>query len=109
MAKPKGGAVGIIEALWAGTAVFAATKAKTYTGFITSTVIYGVILMIVLAIGAWLMKAIGIQAKEKFTVDEIKCQAGETPTDNCYGEQGCVMPSGNCYKLLSRQNGSPPA
>ena len=106
MAKTsRGGAVGIIEALWAGTAVFAATKAKTYTGFITSTVIYGVILMIVLAVGAWLMKTIGIQAKEKFTIDEIQCQSGETPTSDCYGEQGCVMPSGNCYKLLSKQNG----
>ena len=101
----KGGAVGIVEALWAGTAVFAATKAKSYTGFITSVVIYGVVLMVVLAAATWLMKTIGIQAMEKFSVSEIKCQQGETPTSDCGGEQGCVMPSGNCYKLLSKQNG----
>jgi hypothetical protein len=105
MAGSKKGGSGIVEALWAGTAVFAATKARTYTGFITSTVIYGIVLMIVLAVATWLMKAIGIQAKEKFTVDEIQCQQGETPTDDCYGEKGCLKPSGNCYKLLSRQTG----
>ena len=104
MAPKKGGA-GITEALWAGTAVFAATKAKTYTGFITSVVIYGIVLMIVLAASAWLLKTLGIRINEKFSVAEIKCQPGETPTNDCYGEEGCMKPSGNCYKLLSTQTG----
>jgi hypothetical protein len=101
----KGGALGIVEALWAGTAVFAATKAKTYSGFITSVVIYGIVLMIVLAVATWLLKTIGLQPREKFSVAEIQCQAGETPTNDCYGEQGCMKPSGACYKLLSTQTG----
>jgi len=105
----KGGAIGIVEALWAGTAVFAATKARTYSGFVTSVVIYGLVLMVVLAAAAWLMKTIGIQPLEKFSVAEIQCQSGETPTSDCGGEQGCVKPSGNCYKLLSTQNGGPAA
>ena len=104
----KGGA-GITEALWAGTAVFAATKARTYSGFITSVVIYGIVLMVVLTAATWLMKTIGLQAREKFSVAEIQCQPGETPTNDCYGEQGCMKPSGNCYKLLSTQNGGPSA
>ena len=102
MAPKKGGA-GIVEALWAGTAVFAAVKAKTYTGLITSIVVYGVILMVVLAAAAWVLQTVGLQAREKFSVAEIQCQAGETPTNDCYGEQGCMKPSGNCYKLLSTQ------
>lgn len=65
-AKRKGGAVGIIEALWAGTGVFAAVKSKSYTGFITSVVIYGVILMLVLAVAKWVFGALGIQMKEGF-------------------------------------------
>jgi hypothetical protein len=107
--KSKGGAVGIVEALWAGTAVFAATKAKSYTGFITSVVIYGVVLMVVLAAATWLMKTIGLKPLEKFSVADIQCQQGETPTDNCYGEKGCVTASGACYKLLSNSGSAPPA
>jgi len=106
-ATKKGGAVGIVEALWAGTAVFAATKAKSYSGFITSVVIYGLVLIVVLAAASWVMKTIGLKPLEKFSVAEIQCQAGETPTSDCYGEQGCTKPSGACYKLLSTQNGAP--
>jgi len=102
---PKKGGSGIVEALWAGTAVFAATKAKTYSSFIISVIVYGVVLMVVLAAGAWVLRTIGIQAREKFSVSEIQCQAGETPTSDCYGEQGCQLPSGACYKLLSTQTG----
>jgi hypothetical protein len=106
--KKKGGS-GIVEALWAGTAVFAATKARTYTGFITSTVIYGIVLMIVLAVAAWLMKAIGIQAKEKFTTDEIQCQAGEELIVSG-GDRKCRnLGTGNEYKLPSAQTGGPSA
>jgi hypothetical protein len=103
----KGGSVGIVEALWAGTAVFAATKARSYSGFVTSVVVYGLILIVVLAAASWVMKTIGLRPLEKFSVAEIQCQAGETPTSDCGGEQGCVKPSGNCYKLLSTQTAEP--
>jgi hypothetical protein len=103
--KKSGGSVGIVEALWAGTAVFAATKSKTYSGFITSVVIYGLILIVVLAVATWFMKTIGLRPLEKFSVEEIQCQAGETPTADCYGEKGCTKPSGACYKLLNTSTG----
>ena len=105
--KKSGGSVGIVEALWAGTAVFAATKARSYSGFVTSVVVYGLILIVVLAVASWVMKTIGLRPLEKFSVAEIQCQAGETPTSDCGGEQGCVKPSGNCYKLLSTQTAEP--
>ena len=105
MAPLKKGGSGIVEALWAGTAVFAAVKARSYSSFITSVVIYGVVLMVVLAAAAWVMKTLGIRALERFSVAEIQCQAGETPTSDCYGEQGCLKPSGACYKLLSTSAG----
>lgn len=107
MAK-KGGA-GVVEGLWAGTAFFAASKARTFAGFITSFLVYAAVLIVFLAVGAWVLNTLGFQWKEKFSVAEIQCQAGESPTDDCYGEKGCVKPSGNCYKLLSSQTGGPAA
>jgi hypothetical protein len=106
---PKKGGSGIVEGLWAGTAVFAATKAKTFAGFITSFLVYAVVLMAVLAVGVMVLKALGIQWREKMTdIGAIQCQAGETETPDCYGERGCTKPSGNCYKLNS-PSGGPPA
>jgi hypothetical protein len=106
MAGKKGGSIGVVEGLWAGTAFFAATKAKTYTGFLTSFVVYAVVLMVVLAVGVWLMKTAGLQWREKMTdIGAIQCQAGETETGDCYGERGCMKPSGNCYKLNSPSGG----
>jgi len=100
MAK-KGGS-GIVEGLWAGTAVFAAVKARNFQGFVTSFLMYAVALIVLLAVVGWVLNALGIQLREKMMdVGTIQCQAGETPTDNCYGEKGCTKPSGNCYKLLS--------
>lgn len=80
-AKKKGGAVGIIEALWAGTGVFAAVKSKSYTGFITSVVIYGVILMLVLAAAKWVMKSLGFQVKEGMATGAFSstCPDGKPP------------------------------
>lgn len=102
MAGKKGGAIGVVEGLWAGTAFFAATKAKTYTGFIGSFLLYSVVLMVVLALAMVLMKTLGLQWREKMTdIGAIQCQAGETETPDCYGEKGCTRPSGNCYKLNS--------
>jgi len=103
---PKKGGSGIVEGLWAGTAFFAATNAKTFAGFITSFVVYAIVLMIVIAVAAWVLKSLGIQWREKMTdVGAIKCQPGETETADCYGERGCVKPSGNCYKLLTPSGG----
>lgn len=92
---------GIVEGLWTGTAVFAAMKARTFTGFLTSFLTFAVILIVGIAVLAWVLDAAGIKWRERFTVSQIQCQAGEQPTDNCYGEKGCVKPSGNCYKLLT--------
>ena len=87
--KKKGGA-GIVEALWAGTAVFAAVKAKTYTSLITSIIIYGVILMVVLAAGAWVMNTIGIQVREKMTdIGALPCPPGQSDGVNEAGERVC--------------------
>lgn len=107
MAK-KGGSIGVVEGLWAGTAFFAATKAKTYTGFIVSFLFYAVILLVVLAVGMWLLKTLGLQMRERMTdIGAIQCQAGETETPDCYGERGCTRASGNCYKLNSPSGGLP--
>jgi hypothetical protein len=99
---PKKGGSGIVEGLWAGTAVFAALKSKTFVGFVTSFLLYAVVLVVIIAAGVWVMKALGVQMREKMTdIGAIQCQAGETETPDCYGERGCTKPSGNCYKLNS--------
>lgn len=98
---PKKGGAGIVEGLWAGTAVFAATKSRSFMGFVTSFLVYAVILIVLLMLGNWLFGVLGLQWREKFSVTQIQCQQGETPTDNCYGERGCLKPSGSCYKLLT--------
>jgi len=106
---PKKGGSGIVEGLWAGTAVFAATKARTCSGFLQSFVIYAIVLMVLIAVAAWVAKAVGLELREKMTdIGAIQCQAGETETPDCYGEKGCMKPSGNCYKLNS-PSGGPPA
>jgi hypothetical protein len=40
--------------------------------------------------------------KEKFSVSEIKCPEGSTPTEKCPGTNtpGCLHPSGNCEATL---------
>ena len=103
---PKKGGSGIVEGLWAGTAVFAAVKSRTFAGFITSFLVYAVVLIVLIAVAAMILKAVGIQWREKMTdVAAIQCQAGETETPDCYGERGCMKPSGSCYKLLTPSGG----
>lgn len=100
MTGKKGGSLGVVEGLWAGTAFFAARKAKTYGDFLSSFLMYAVILVVLITVVVWLMKAVGLQWREKMTdIGAIQCQAGETETSDCYGERGCRKPSGNCYKL----------
>jgi hypothetical protein len=100
MALKKGG--GLMAGLWTGTAVFAANKARTFTGFLTNFFGYSLVLIVGLFVVMWLLKILGIRGRESMTVD-IQCQAGETPTNDCYGERGCMKSSGNCYKLLTQQ------
>ena len=107
MAKKRGGA-GITEALWAGTAVFAATKAKSYSGFITSVVIYGIVLMIVLAVATWVAKALGIQMREKMTViGALPCPPGQSEDVNQAGERVCK--GANATYVYPASSGGPPA
>jgi len=80
-------------------------EARTFPGFLKSFLMYAVVLIVLIAAAGWVLNALGIQWREKFSVSEIQCQAGESPTDNCYGEKGCTKPSGACYKLLTTQTG----
>jgi hypothetical protein len=106
MPNGKKGGSGIVEGLWTGTAVFAAFKAKTFPAFITSFLLYAVVLIVFIAVGMWVLKTLGLQVREKMTdIGAIQCQAGETETSDCYGERGCLKPSGNCYKLNSPSGG----
>ena len=83
MAK-RGGGVG--EALLTGTAIFAATKAKTYPGFLLSFAKYGVILLAI-GLGVWLvMKALRVEY-----FDECSAVGGPSPG----GDQKCTTAAGN--------------
>ena len=97
MAMKKKGGAGVVEALWAGTAVFAATKAKSYSGFITSVVIYGIVLMLVLTVAAWVAKALGIQMKEGFAGKAAfgQCPNGGSPVTQSDGTTKCATAAGN--------------
>jgi hypothetical protein len=86
--------------LWTGTAVFAANKSRTFGGFLKTFLTYAVVLVVGISVVMWVLRALGM--REGMTT-EIKCQAGETATNDCYGERGCMKPSGNCYKLLTQQ------
>ena len=85
--------------LWAGTGFFAALNSTTYWSFLTKFAVYALFLILVMMLLGWLVRV--VTGREFFTVAQIGCQAGETPTDDCSGERGCTKPSGNCYKLLS--------
>jgi len=100
MSSPKKGG-SIVGGLWTGTAVYAAMKARSFTGFVKSYLMYGVIVLIGIAVVVYVAQALGLVRVERFSVGEIQCQPGETPTDDCQGERGCKKASGNCYKLLT--------
>jgi hypothetical protein len=108
MAAKKGGSIGVVQGLWALTAFFAASKAKTYVGFLTSFLIYAVVLMVLIALVTWLLRSNGFNMREMMTdIGAIQCQAGEVETPDCAGERGCRKPSGNCYKLNSASTTNP--
>ena len=95
----KGG--GIIEGLWTGTALFAATNSRTFAGFVSSFLLYAVVLIFGFMAVAWVLKA--VTGKEMFTVAEIRCPEGSSP-GTCPGRstKGCVTPSGNCTASLTQ-------
>jgi hypothetical protein len=93
--------------LWTGTAVFAANKSRTFGGFLKTFLTYAVVLVVGIMVIRWALRMLGLQGREGMVAD-IQCQAGETATNDCYGERGCMKPSGNCYKLNS-PSGGPPA
>ena len=98
MPAKKGG--GFMEGLWAGTAVFAAANSKTFAGFLGKYMVYALILIVIFMIIAMLLQT--FTPKEKFSVSDIKCPKGSTPTEQCPGTTtpGCLHPSGNCEASL---------
>ena len=88
--------------LWTGTAVFAANKSRTFGGFLKTFLTYAIVLVVGIYAVMWVLRILGLGVREGMDV-QIQCQAGETPTNDCYGERGCMKPSGNCYKLLTQQ------
>jgi preprotein translocase subunit SecG len=99
MPSKKGG--GFMEGLWAGTAVFAASNSTTFAGFLGKFMVYALVLVVIFMILGMLMQTFSGR-KEKFSVSEIKCPQGSTPTEKCPGTNtpGCVHPSGNCEASL---------
>jgi preprotein translocase subunit SecG len=99
MPSKKGG--GFMEGLWAGTAVFAASNSTTFAGFLGKFMVYALVLVVIFMILGMLMQTFSGR-KEKFSVSDIKCPQGSTPTEKCPGTNtpGCVHPSGNCEASL---------
>jgi hypothetical protein len=83
MAK-RGGGLG--DALLTGTAIFAATKARTYPGFLWSFAQYGLILLAI-SLAVWLIaKALRIEY-----FDECASVGGPSPG----GDKKCTTAAGN--------------
>jgi hypothetical protein len=80
----KGGGLG--NALLTGTAIFAASKAKTYPGFLMSFAQYALILLAI-GVAVWLVaKALRIEY-----FDECSAVGGPSPG----GDQKCTTAAGN--------------
>lgn len=90
-----------MEGLWAGTAVFAAANSTTYAGFLGKFMVYALVLVVAFMILGLILQTI-TGKKENFSVTDIKCPQGSTPTEKCPGTNtpGCVHPSGNCEATL---------
>ncbi len=90
-----------MEGLWAGTAVFAASNSTTFAGFLGKFMVYALVLVVIFMILGMLIQTFS-GPKEKFSVSDIKCPQGSTPTERCPGTNtpGCVHPSGNCEATL---------
>lgn len=94
----KGG--GIVEGLWTGTAFFAASNSKTFLGFVTTFLLYSVVLIVGFMAVASVLRL--VSGREMFSVMEIQCPSGSRP-GTCPGSntKGCVTPSGNCTAGLT--------
>jgi hypothetical protein len=96
----KGG--GFVEALWSGTAVFAAVNSPTFLSFLSKFLMYSVVLIVGMVVIAWAFGA--ITGREMFSVGQIQCPRGSSPTEKCpgTGTPGCLHPSGNCEASLGK-------
>jgi hypothetical protein len=99
MAGKKGG--GLIEGLWTGTAFFAASNAKTFSGFVGNFIVYALVLIVGFMVVAWVLRL--VTGREFFSVASIQCPSGSSP-GKCPGTntEGCVTPSGNCTASLGQ-------
>jgi hypothetical protein len=91
MPAKKGG--GLVEALWTGTAFYAASHADSFTGFLKSFAMYALVLIVGALVLAWVLGAVGLMPRERFTIADIPCPQGSTP-ETRNGESVCVTPSG---------------
>lgn len=98
MAPKKGG--NIAEALWTGTAFFAASQSNTFASFLSKFFMYSVVLIVVMVIVGWVLRQ--VFGREMFSVSQIQCPAGSTAVEKCpgTGTPGCLHPSGNCEASL---------
>lgn len=98
----KKGGSGIVEGLWAGTAVFAAVKSNTFAGFVQSFLVYAVVLILGFMVVAWVIRT--VTGREMFSVSQIQCPPGSSAVEKCpgTGTPGCLHPSGNCEASLGQ-------
>ena len=66
----KGGS--ITGALWSGTAVYAATNAKSYKGFLTSFATYAVVLIVILLVINFVLQALGVRMERFVPISPSK-------------------------------------
>jgi hypothetical protein len=90
----KGG--GIVEALWTGTAFFAASNSNTFASFLSKFFVYALVLVVGMMVVGWVLRQ--VMGREMFSVAQIQCPAGSTSVEKCpgTGTPGCLHASGNC-------------
>jgi hypothetical protein len=64
MSKQKGG--NVFGALWTGTAFYAASKAKSYTGFLKSFAMYSLVVIALMFVAYVIAGALGLTRREGF-------------------------------------------
>jgi hypothetical protein len=100
MAPKKGGS--IVEALWTGTAFFAASQSNTFASFLSKFFVYALVLIVGMMVLGWILRQ--VMGREMFSVAQIQCPAGSTSVEKCPGTEtpGCLHPSGNCEASLGQ-------
>lgn len=96
----KGGS--IVEALWTGTAFFAASRSNTFLSFLSKFFLYAIVLIVGMMVVGFVLRQ--VMGREMFSVSQIQCPAGSSPTEKCpgTGTPGCLHPSGNCEASLGK-------